>query len=48
MYTSSEEGATIHLDARIGYRNAEDGPNDWKELARSFEERQLDCKLPKV
>ena len=40
-----EEDAKIQLDARIAYRNREDGVNDWKELASSFEERQLSCTI---
>lgn len=40
-----EENAMIHLDSRIGYRNKGDDVNDWKELANSLEERQLNCKI---
>ncbi|XP_060574526.1 protein wntless-like, partial [Ruditapes philippinarum] len=40
-----EEDATIQLDARIGYRNKDDDVNDWKELAKSLEERNLNCKM---
>ncbi|KAK3596751.1 hypothetical protein CHS0354_038748 [Potamilus streckersoni] len=36
---------TFQFDARIGYRNKEDGVNDWKELAHSLEERKLDCQI---
>jgi hypothetical protein len=41
----TEEDATIQLDARIGYRNKDDDVNDWKELAKSLEERNLNCKM---
>ncbi|XP_052802921.1 protein wntless homolog B-like [Mya arenaria] len=41
------EDAILTLDARIGYREKTDGKNDWKELARSLEERKLNCFLPK-
>ncbi|KAL5022114.1 hypothetical protein ScPMuIL_001269 [Solemya velum] len=37
--------AKLQLDARIGYRGADDDPKDWKLLAQSLEERQLDCAM---
>ena len=35
----------IHIDARLGYRNKGDPENEWKEYARSFEARNLDCDI---
>lgn len=40
--------AKLQLDARIGYRGADDDPKDWKLLAQSLEERQLDCAMDEV
>lgn len=41
----SGENAVIQLEARIGYKNEGDGDGDWKELAKSTEQRTLECTL---
>ncbi len=33
------------LDARLGYRNKGDAETDWKEYAKSFEARNLNCDI---
>ena len=33
----------MKIDARLGYMNKGDQEGDWKEYARSLEERNLDC-----
>ena len=35
----------IMIDARLGYRNKGDPEDQWKEYARSFEARNLDCDI---
>lgn len=38
-----DEKAEIYFDVRLGYRNRNDPPHEWKELARSRETRPLKC-----
>ena len=33
------------LDARLGYRNKMDPEGEWKEYAKSFESRNLNCDI---
>ena len=40
-----EERVIVFLDAKLGYRNKGDKDGDWKEYARSFEARNLDCMI---
>ena len=40
-----EPRVVIFIDARLGYRNKGDAEDDWKEYARSFEARNLDCSI---
>ena len=40
-----ESRVLIMIDARLGYRNKGDDEGDWKEYARSFEARNLDCSI---
>lgn len=40
-----EERVIVMLDAKLGYRNKGDKDGDWKEYARSFEARNLDCTI---
>ncbi len=35
----------LMLDARLGYRNKGDAETDWKEYAKSFEARNLNCDI---
>jgi len=43
----NEPSKQVHLmvDARLGYRNKGDKPGEWKEYAKSFEARNLDCDI---
>ena len=36
------------MDVRLGYRNKGDPMKDWKEIARSHEERKLKCTITKA
>ena len=42
---SSEDYAKITLAVRIGYRQKDDDVNGWQELASSFEEREISCRI---
>jgi len=37
--------AELMLEAKLGYRNKGDPQGEWKEYARSFESRNLDCNI---
>ena len=37
--------AELMLEAKLGYRNKGDPKGEWKEYARSFESRNLDCNI---
>lgn len=45
--TEDEMDPQVHLmlDARLGYRNKLDPEGDWKEYAKSFEARNLNCDI---
>ena len=38
----------VTIEARLGYRNKGDAPDDWKEYASSTEVRTMDCSPPEV
>jgi len=40
-----KERVVVMLDAKLGYRNKGDKEGEWKEYARSFEARNLDCTI---
>lgn len=41
------EHPVLTMDARLGYRNKGDEAGDWKEIARSTEERTMQCEVQK-